>query len=302
MDRVTSDALIPALMTEVNALLSDYSEMSYEALSRYLFHPATILATIYFAIQGMRLLLGELNLTFSVLFKTILRIGFIFTLMGTGGWQYIAQYCYEFLNQLSLDLGQVLLEGVSTAHSKNLFDGLQDVLNQFSTIGFNFFMQGHFYHWLPYLNGLLVWAVGFLMVAVGLFHLIVAKVLFSILLAILPLILLACFFDRFYSIFDRWVGFIVSIFLLQILIYAVLAFEITLSHWWVDSFQLSGHLLSHFKAIPLIIFGVISVGLMGKMSTLAYGIGAGVASVSAEEGSGAWIGRNLWGRSRGPRS
>jgi type IV secretion system protein VirB6 len=139
------------------------------------------------------------------------------------------------------------------------------------------------------------------MAAVGLFHIIVAKVLFAILLAILPLILLACFFDRFYPIFDRWAGFLVSVFLLQILIYAVLAFELTLSSWWVESFQLSTNLLSHFKAMPLIIFGIIAVGLMGKMSTLAYGIGSGVASISAQGGIGAWIGGQLWGRNRSPR-
>ncbi len=295
---ISTDILIPALMNKVDELLQIYGQQAYEALSHYLLMPATILATLYVAIQGIQLLLGQVELSMAVFIKTSLRIGIIFTLLGSGGWAYVSRYSYELFNALSLKLGNALLKLNTATPAENLFDELQGLLNQFSKIGFNFFAQGHLTNPLPYLNGLIVWFVGFVLTAMGLFEIIVAKVMFALLIVILPLILLACFFKIFQPIFDRWLGFVLGAFLLQILIYVVLAFDLTLSDWWLSGFKLSvTDYLSNLSAISIVILGVISIGLMSKMSNLAYGMGSGVSSLSERSGVGHWIARSLWGRS-----
>jgi hypothetical protein len=144
-----------------------------------------------------------------------------------------------------------------------------------------------------------VWGVGFAITGFGLFQIIVAKVLLSMLVVFLPVLLIFCFFEMFQGLLDRWVGFVIGVFFLQVLINIVLAFDLTLSDWWVASFQLTSiaH-LSNLSAIPILILGIISIGLMSKVSTLAYSIGSGVGTLSGSSGGGNFIRRGLWGRHR----
>ena len=293
---IKSDVMISALMAEVDAILKLYMEQCYQALSHYLLAPASVVATIYLAIQGIRIMFGQVDLEISVALKTCLRIGVIFTLLGSGGWGYVSQYLYDFLSAMANKLGSLLISSESPLDFKDLFEGLQGVLNQFSLIGKDFFYSGHLMNPLPYIDGLVVWGVGFGITGFGLFHFIVAKVLLSMLVVFLPVLLLFCFFEAFQGLLDRWLGFVMGVFFLQILINIVLAFDLTLSDWWVASFQLSSAVSIHnLSAIPVLILGIISVGLMGKMSALAYAIGSGVGSLSGSSGGGGLIRMGLWG-------
>jgi type IV secretion system protein VirB6 len=293
---IASDAMISALMAEVDTLLKLYMEQCYRGLSQYLLNPATLLATIYLAIQGIRIMFGQLDLDLWVAIKTCLRIGAIFTLLGSGGWGYVSEYLYDFLSAASEKLGNLLIKSESPLDLGSVFDGLQGVLNQFSAIGEDFFSTGHWMSPLPYIDGLVVWGVGFAITGFGLFQIIVAKVLFSMLIVFLPVLLVFCFFEIFQGLLDRWLGFVIGVFFLQILISVVLAFDLSLSDWWLGSFQISAvtH-LSNLSAIPVLILGIISIGLMGKVSTLAYAIGSGVSSLSGSSGGGGFIRRGLWG-------
>jgi type IV secretion system protein VirB6 len=299
---VTSDAMIAGLMEEVDTLLKLYMKTCYDGLAHYLFIPATLVASIYVAIQGIRMMFGELDLDLSIAMKTFFRIGAIFMLLGSGGWGYVSKYLYDFLSVASQKIGNLLIKSESPIDVGNVgsvFDGLQGVLNQFSGIGEDFFSAGHWMSPLPYIDGLVVWGVGFALTGFALFQIIVAKVLFSILIIFLPVVVIFCFFEIFQGLLDRWLGFVIAIFFLQILINIVLAFDLALSDWWLGSFQISSvtH-LSNLTAIPVLILGIISIGLMGKVSTLSYAIGSGVSSLSGASGGGRLVGRALWGRHR----
>ncbi|OGT30627.1 MAG: hypothetical protein A3E87_06605 [Gammaproteobacteria bacterium RIFCSPHIGHO2_12_FULL_35_23] len=262
---------------EIDLLLQNYVFNGFAALSNYLKIPLGIIATIYIVILGYSIMLGWVKTSMSHFIKTTLKIGFIY--MAVTQWAWVSQNFIDLINGLINELGSELISASPThiPGGDNINNAMQIVLNQFTKLGTIVFQIGGFNNMGAWLDGILLWMFGYTLVGLALLEIIVAKVLLALLFVLTPLIALFYFFKPFHGIVDRWLSAIISAALLQLLITATLTFALSLAYWWLQIHNGQSALqIGNAGVLPIIILGIICVGLLWKSAELAYILGGSV--------------------------
>jgi type IV secretory pathway VirB6-like protein len=284
--------LVLDTLSQVDSLLIHYVYDGYQAFSTYLQVPLGILSAIAITLLGYSVSIGWVRLSIPNLVKAVLKIGLIY--MAVMDWGFVSQYLVGFVNDLVGGLGDALITA-SPVHIKgvNGLDGaLQTVLTVFTQMGMKVFGIGGLNNMGPWLSGILIWGFGYLFVGIGLFEIILAKVMLSVLFVFTPVIVLFCYFRTFHGIFDRWLGSIVGFALLQLFVTAALTLSVSIAYWWIEKNILGSKAtdIGNAGTWPVVIIGITSIGLILKAAHLAQNLGGSVSSASASSLVGGMIG------------
>lgn len=278
----STNILITNIMQQIEASLNNFVFSGYQAASNYLKIPLGIIAALYVAILGYSIMMCWVRVSMGNFVKAVLKIGFIYMLVTQWGW--VSEYIVNFINQATGEIGEALVR-VSPMHiseGKGVYGALQEILSGFANLGGRVIAAGNWHMFSPFLDGAVILAVGFILVGFALFQLILAKCLLAILFVFTPLMALACFFKPTHAIFDRWLGSIVGVFLLQLFIITALAFALSLSNWWIEFHKLDSAIqIGNADSWSVILIGIISIGLILKVSHIANNIGMAVNSANA---------------------
>lgn len=285
MGSVGYSNLIAPLLTEIDELLNGFVFQGYQSLSNYLAHPLMLLATLYVITIGLRMALGWLKFSMGDLIKQIMIIGFIMT--AVLNWSMVSQYLVDLINDGIQEISDSLV-GLSPLHLKkaaDLNDAMQVVLTSFSKMGTVLFDSGGFGNFGGYLDGILIWGFGYILLACALFEIILAKIMLAILFIFTPLLSLAYFFKSFRGLFNRWLGLILGAALMQIFVQAVVALAMCLCDWWIAAHEATDALkIGNYGTLPIIIICIICIGMIHKAAQMGLHIGSGL-HVSLSSGS-----------------
>ncbi len=275
--------LVLDTLSEVDSLLSHYVYDGYQAFSAYLHLPIGILSAIAITLLGYSVSMGWVKLSVPNLVKVVIKIGLVY--MAVTDWGFVSQYLVGFVNDAIGGLGDALITA-SPVHIQGIngLDGaLQTVLTAFTQMGMKVFGIGGITNIGPWISGLLIWGFGYLFVAIGLFEVILAKVMLSVLFVFTPVIVLFCYFKPFHGVFDRWLGSIVGFALLQLFVTAALTLSVSIAYWWIEKNILGSQAteIGNAGTWPVVIIEVTSIGLILKAAHLAQNLGGSVSSASA---------------------
>ncbi len=302
----TYDHVVLSVLSEVDELLQDYIFNGYSAISNFLRAPLGVIAAMYLVILGYGIAAGWVQMQVGYFIKVCIRIGLIY--MAVTQWSWVSQYFVNAINQAIGGMGDAIIAAspVRIPGVDGIDGAMQEVLIEFTKLGSLLFQIGGWTNLGAWLDGILVWAFGYILIAIALFQIILAKVLLAILFIFTPLMALCCFFKSFHGVFDRWLGAIVSVALLQLFVTAALTIGLSMGYWWVSEHVGQQALqIGNFGTLPIIIVDVISIGMIFKAAELAYSIG-GIAMTSSSHAMlggmvGSMIGASISNRSQHAR-
>lgn len=283
--------IIVTTLNEIDLLLHNYVYDGYAAISSYLRIPLGIVATIYLVIFGYSIAMGWVKISMGNFVKAVLKIALIY--MAVTQWAWVSEYFVGLINNLIGGLGDALISA-SPVHIPGVdgIDGaMQITLIQFTKLGSTIFSGGGLSNFGAYLEGMVVWGFGYALVGVGLFEIVLSKVMLAVLFVFTPLITILCFFKPLQGTFDRWLGAIVGFALLQLFVTATLALGLSLSYWWLAAHQISSAAyIGNKGTLPIIIIGIICLGFVLKAAQLAQNLGGVVSTSAASAMVGGMIG------------
>jgi type IV secretion system protein VirB6 len=284
--------LVLDTLSQVDSLLSHYVYDGYQAFSAYLQIPLGILSAITITFLGYSVSMGWVKLSVPNLVKVVLKVGLIYA--AVMDWGFVSSYLVDFVNEAVGGLGDALITA-SPVHMKGvagLNGALQSVLTIFTQMGMKVFGIGGITNIGPWVSGILIWGFGYLFVGIGLFEIILAKVMLAVLFVFTPVIVLFCYFKTFHGVFDRWLGSIVGFALLQLFVTAALTLSVSIAYWWIEKNILGSKAtdIGNAGTWPVVIIGITSIGLILKAAHLAQNLGGSVSSASASALVGGMIG------------
>ena len=285
------DTLVVQVLKEVDGLLTNYTSNGYQAVANYLRVPLGSITLIYITLFGFGISHGWIKMSMGNFVKAVIKVGAIYTVITNWGW--VSTFIVDFIQSMVDGLGNALMSA-SPIHIPGIggVDGaMQTTLIQFTKIGSVVFKTGGFTSMGGWLDGILLWGFGYAIVAIGLLEIILAKVMLAFLFVLMPLMVLGCFFKPFQGIFDRWLGMVVGFALLQVLVNCALALGLSLSYWWLGShIGASALQIGNVGTLPIIIIGVVCIGLTLRAAGMAQALGGSVSNASGSAMVGGIIG------------
>lgn len=283
--------IVIRVLTEIDMLLNNYVFNGYSALSGYMKIPLGIIATLYIVILGYGVMMGWVRLSMNNFVKAVLKIGLIY--MAVTEWGWISQNLIGLVNNAIGGIGDALISAspIHIPGADGINGAMQIVLIQFTKIGGMIFNTGGWSNFGGWLEGIVVWGFGYLMIGLSLFEIILSKVMLAILFVFIPVIVVFCYFKNFQSIFDRWLGAIIGFALLQLFVTAALTLALSLAYWWeAANMGFQAIQIGNYGTLPIVIIGIICIGIIFKAADLAQNLGGTVTTASASAMLGGMIG------------
>lgn len=273
--------IVVQTLSEIDLLLKNYVFQGYTGMSHYMRLPLGVISALYITILGYSIMMGWVKVSMGNFVKTALKIGFIY--MAVTDWAWVSEYFVGFINGAVGELGDALVAAspIPIPGADGIDGAMQMTLIQFTQLGNKIFSTGGLSNFGPYLDGIILWGFGYLLVGLGLFEIILSKVMLAILFIFAPLIVVFCYFKPLQGIFDRWIGAIVGFALLQLFVTAALGLGLSLEYWWVAAHVATDAVkIGNMGTLPIVIVGIIAIGIVSKAAQLAQSLGGNVTSAS----------------------
>lgn len=273
--------LVAGLINEIDLLLGSFVVDNYQKLSDFLSMPLTILATLYIFSMGISMAMGWIIFSIARFTQMAFKIGLIMTLVLQ--WPVVDEFFIHLIQQLINGLSDTLViaSPYQIPEAENFDEAMQIVLTAFSKIGSIVFESGGLGNLGGYLDGIIIWGVGYLTVGLTLFEIILAKISLSLLFTFTPLIALCLFSKITYPIFDRWLSLIFGMILLQLFVQATSTLCMDLVYAWAAEHSADQAIgIGNYGTLPIIILGLVCIGMIHKAGQIGLLIGSGVAQYS----------------------
>lgn len=293
---ISYTTLINDLLTQVDTLLADYVQNGYQSLVDYLAAPLGAAIVLFFVCYGVSISQGWIKGSVSGLTHALFKIGAIYFI--AMNWGNFSFYVYNLFYKGASEIGSVLLEAspihFSTSGELDINSALQTVLNEILDIAQWIFIKGGIGSPGLWIGGILVGAVGILLVGLALLEIVIAKCMLSILFVIAPLFIAFTLFEATESFFDKWLGACVGYASLMILISASLGIVLSLDYWIVDDMHLQKAAdITWINTGTIILVTWVCIGIIKRISLLAMSIGGTAGTVSGNEMIGGAVGTFL---------
>jgi type IV secretion system protein VirB6 len=287
---------ITTLLSQVDTFGNNFVSQAYQALSSALTGGGTVnvaglLLTLYIMFWGFGVWQGTAGGGPAEYAFRLFRAFAIYALATS--WSDFQTYAYDVMNTGPSAIGNSLLTTVSangTGTSANLSStsSVQSALqNLWTTTGASveaFVKNAGVLNPGPYvIAGILIVVVAIL-IGYAVFLIILSKLFMWLLLALAPLFILMLLFGFTTRYFSGWVNAIIQYFFVQVLVYALVAFFVSISQTYFDQVNTSNGSFSTTIAqlLPVILISVIGVLLLAQVTNvaaqLAGGLGLGVIS------------------------
>ena len=275
--------IILALFNKVHNLLNHFVFDTYHQLSITLRLPIALCITLYIVLLGYSISHGWLNVSVNYIVKIGLKLAVVYTL--AMNWDFFSAYVVDFIQQGSSQLGSILLasnQHFSTIDPQQGIEGaLQTVLTHFTKVGYWLWHRGSWHSFSPYFEAIVIWGSGMALVCYAMFQLIVANIMLSILFVLAPLFVSFLIFSSTQTLFDRWVGHIVSYALLTLFVSVLLSLVLSIAQWSISDITENNLLTTLFVVsfIPIVLVCFISIALMKRVSNMAHDIGLNFSTI-----------------------
>ncbi len=291
---------ITSLLQSVDQIGQNYVSTAYRALSSALTSGGAtgvggLLLTLYVIVWGIGIWQGTASGGPADHAFRLFRAFLIYAL--ATGWNDFQTIAYNGLNQGPSAIGNALLSAVtsagSTGTSANLtsVDGVQSALqNMWDTTNSAteaFLQNAGITNWGPYIFAAVFYVVMALLIGFAIFLIILSKLFMWLLLALAPVFIILLLFGVTSRYFSGWVGALVQYFLVQVLVYAFLAFYVSLIQQSIDALNgvASSKSASWATIGPVVLLAIIGTLLLAQINNVAAAIAGGVPISSARIGS-----------------
>lgn len=288
--------IIVQLFEELDLLLKDYVYNGYGALASYLKTPLGLSVTLYFIILGISMTNGWIEMRLSDFIKTVFKISLIY--MFAMHWDAFSLYVVQGIQGTAGEIGDVLISAtpIPIPHfaGEGIDGALQSVFIEVTKIGAWTWDMGNWHNMGPCFTALLIWGFGYVLLLVGIFEILLSKIMLAVLFTTAPLFVMCCLFKQTKGFFERWLGAIVGFALLLIFVSAVLGLALNLMQWGIGATYADKALhINLVGFIPVMLLGFLGLGMILKVSALAQSIGGTVTTDGAAALIGAGIGYSL---------
>ena len=281
---------ITTLLQQVDRFGENYVSQAYQNLASALtgggqVGVAGLLLTLYVIVWAYGIWQGTAQATPAEFVFRLFRAFAIYTIATQ--WQDFQTYIYRMINDGPSAIGNALLTSTSanvTGTSAGLNSvngvqtGLQNMWNSLASSTSAFIKNLGVLNPGGYILGMLILVAGALLIGYAVFLIILAKIFLWLLLAIAPIFVILLLFGMTSRYFSGWASAIVQYVVVQILVYAFVAFFISLSQTYFDAINQAnnGFTTSMTEAAPLILICVIGVLLLSQITNVAANIAGGV--------------------------
>ena len=275
--------VIVELFTKFDSLLDNYVHNGYQALAGFLNYPLGMAVILYIVLMGYSITQGWVKLSMGNFTKSALKIGFIY--MAAMNWSWFSQYVVDLFTKGAGQIGDVLINAtpIPLPHfaGEGIVGALQSTMIEVSKIGWWTWNMGSWRNLSPCFEGLLIWGFGYAQVIVGVFELLLSQMMLSILFASAPLFICFTIFKPTQGFFDRWLGLCVGFALVRVFISATLALTLSIMQWTVGDMYASKAInMTILGCVPLVITGILGVGILLSVTRMAQAIGGNVSTSS----------------------
>ena len=294
MQHVTSNTLIIYLFQWVELFLQHYIYQGYHAISHVITLPLGVAVSLYIAVYGYALATGIVSMRLGYFFQHLFRLSMMY-LMATQ-WSYVSSWLVNGVYAITDGLAAAELSAnpLHIPTATDIKTALQSTFTQINFIGNQLWRQGNlFSNPSPMLTGLLIWIEGTLLVAIGTCEILIAKMVLAILFTLTPAVALLTLWPALRSVFDRWIGAIITCIFVQVLTTAVLIIGLSLAYTFTTTTMVD-RALSGQAGLGLgwaaLIIAVLCIVLIFRAQTLAMSLGSLSTGASATLGLATGLG------------
>ena len=294
---------VTVFLQRVDQIGGTYVQNAYQQLGQALtgggvggVNVAGLLLTLYVIFWGFGLWFGTQSGSPSQIAFRLFRAFAIYALATS--WSDFQAFAYRFMNEAPSAIGNAMLGAVPSANNTGLgvnltsVDGVQNALTNVwrSTLnlGNAFIGNAGYLSFGPYIFAGLMIACVALLIAYAVFLITLAKLFLWLLLALAPVFILLLLFGVTSRFFAGWLSALVQYATVQILVYAFLAFYLSLSQQFFDqATAVSGAQTATFGNVaPIIVVALIGFFLLMQITMVAATIAGGIAIRAPSLGRG----------------
>ena len=203
-------------------------------------------------------------------------------------WGDFQTLAYNFLNDGPSAIGNALLSAVTTANhtgtsaNLNSVNGVQSALqNMWNTTNSAteaFLQNAGITNWGPYIFAAVFYVVMAILIGFAIFLIVLSKMFMWLLLALAPLFILLLLFGVTTRFFSGWLSALAQYFLVQVLVYAFLAFYVSLIQQTIDTLNGVANSKSATWATigPVVLLAIIGILLLSQINNMAAALAGGV--------------------------
>lgn len=291
---------VTALLQSVDQLGQTYVASAYQALSSALTSGgatgvAGLLLTLYVIAWGIGIWQGTSTGGPADHAFRLFRAVLIYALATR--WGDFQVLVYRFMNDGPSAIGNSLLSTVASANltgtSANLssVSGVQSALqNMWDTANGAteaFLQNAGITNWGPYIFAAVFYVVMALLIGFAIFLIILSKLFMWLLLSLAPLFIILLLFGVTSRFFSGWLGSLVQYFMVQVLVYAFLAFYVSLVQQSLDALNgVAASRTATWATIgPVVLLAIIGVLLLAQINNVAASIAGGIPISHARVGA-----------------
>ena len=291
---------ITSLLQSVDQIGQNYVSTAYQALASAVTSGGatsvgSLLLTLYVIVWGIGIWQGTATGGPADHAFRLFRAFLIYALATS--WNDFQALAYKLLNEGPSALGNALLSAVTTANNTgtavNLtsVNGVQSALQNMWDTTNNatqaFLQNAGLTNWGPYIFAAVFYVVMALLIGFAIFLIILSKLFMWLLLALAPVFIILLLFGVTSRFFSGWLSALVQYFVVQVLVYAFLAFYVSLIQQSIDALNgVANSKTASWATIgPVVLLAIIGVLLLSQLNNVAAAIAGGVPISSARIGA-----------------
>lgn len=291
---------ITSLLSSVDQIGQNYVSTAYQALANAATSGggtgvAGLLLTLYVIFWGVGVWHGTATGGPADHAFRLLR-AFLIYAMATK-WSDFQALVYNFMNQGPSAIGNALLSAVTSANGTgtsadlNSVNGVQSALQNIwdttNSATEAFLQNAGITNWGPYIFAAVFYLVMALLIGFALFLIVLSKLFMWLLLALAPVFILLLLFGVTSRFFASWLGALAQYFFVQVLVYAFLAFYVSLIQQSIDALNgvASSKSATWATIGPVVLLAIIGVLLLAQINHVAASIAGGVPIYSPRIGA-----------------
>lgn len=291
---------ITSLLQSVDQLGQNYVSSAYQAIANAATSGgatsvAGLLLTLYVIFWGIGIWQGTATGGPADHAFRLFRAFIIYALATS--WSDFQTFIYTALNDGPSAIGNALLSVVTTPNntgtSANLtsVNGVQNALqNMWDTTNSAteaFLQNAGITNWGPYIFAAVFYVVMAVLIGFAIFLIILSKMFMWLLLALAPIFIILLLFGATTRFFSGWLSAIVQYFVVQVLVYAFLAFYVSLIQQSIDTLNGVANSKSATWATigPVVLLAIIGILLLSQINNVAAAIAGGVPIYASRIGT-----------------
>lgn len=212
-------------------------------------------------------------------------------------WSDFQTFAYNAMNEGPSAIGNALLSVVTTPNNtgtaanltsvNGVQTALQNIWNTTNSATEAFLQNAGITNWGPYIFAAVFYVVMALLIGFAIFLIVLSKLFMWLLLALAPVFIILLLFGVTTRFFGGWLSSLVQYFIVQVLVYAFLAFYVSLIQQSIDALNgVAGSKSATWATIgPVVLLAIIGVLLLSQINNVAAAIAGGVPIFAPRIGS-----------------